>query len=113
VSKTNFKLPSNALVNVSIRNALSSESSSRISVKIINENEMVNYDQDGKERHYKTYVIADSSATTILIVYDQLIELTQIDKNYIFTNIKTKKILNDIILTTTPNTTISESETVS
>ncbi|CAF4359719.1 unnamed protein product [Rotaria magnacalcarata] len=57
---------------------------------------------------FPSSAIADESLTNILIVYDQLIDTVELNKNYTFTNIKTKKIYNTLILTTTSNTTVSE-----
>ncbi|CAF3226121.1 unnamed protein product [Rotaria sp. Silwood2] len=91
ITKSSAKLPKNATVNISIRDALNSENPSRIAVKVLNENPIVNYEQDGKEYKYKTYIIGDDSSTSILIIYDQLIDVVELHKSYSLTNIKILK----------------------
>ena len=83
IFQTNTKFPANAIINVSIRDALTSEGLSRIAIKILHENSIVIYEQDGKEHKYKTCIIADDSSTNILVVYNQLIDLVELNKNYI------------------------------
>ncbi|CAF1387273.1 unnamed protein product [Rotaria magnacalcarata] len=113
IAKLHGKFPSNAIVNVSIQDDLTPEDLSRITIKILHENSTVYYEQDDKNHKYKTFIVGNESSTNILIIYDQLIDIVELNKDYTFTNIKTKKNYNTLILSTTSNTTVSKTQNVS
>ncbi|CAF4272553.1 unnamed protein product [Rotaria magnacalcarata] len=110
IAKLHGKFPSNAIVNVSIQDDLTPEDLSRITIKILHENSTVYYEQDDKNHKYKTFIVGNESSTNILIIYDQLIDIVELNKDYTFTNIKTKKNYNTLILSTTSNTTVSKTQ---
>ena len=80
---------------------------------IIDENDEVNYVQNEKERKYKIYIIADASGTSPIVIYDELLNHINIKDTYIFTQIKKKRIHDNIIFTTNSNSTILKTNVVS
>ncbi|CAM4850932.1 unnamed protein product, partial [Rotaria magnacalcarata] len=84
----------------------------RIVVLGLDENELIPFTQNDKQRQYKIFIIGDNSGTSPLLVYDELIDNLQISESYIFTQIKCKKIHNKIILTTTANSIIDKATNI-
>ncbi|CAF1561974.1 unnamed protein product, partial [Rotaria magnacalcarata] len=84
----------------------------RIIVLGLDENELIPFTQNDKQRQYKIFIIGNNSGTSPLLVYDELIDNLQISESYIFTQIKCKKIHNKIILTTTANSIIDKATNI-
>ncbi|CAF1383715.1 unnamed protein product [Adineta steineri] len=99
--------PDYNITTTSIYDALQSSTPIRLQVVVLDENEEIFINEYEKPYAYKMFIIADSSGTIPLIVYDYLIDSLKINETFIFTQIKWKKIHDKIILTTTSNTTIS------
>lgn len=81
--------------------AIATGGASSIEVYVIEKKEPVEYDQNDKIRKHCSLIVADTSATAVLIVYDDLINDVQLSHTYIFSHIKTKKLRNDVLLATT------------
>ncbi|CAF4310110.1 unnamed protein product [Rotaria socialis] len=76
------------------------------------ENELIPFTQNDKQRQYKIFIIGDNSGTSPLLVYDELIDNLQISESYTFAQIKCKKMHNKIILTTTANSIIDKATNI-
>ncbi|CAF1534912.1 unnamed protein product, partial [Rotaria sordida] len=107
-----FQRPESVLPISSIKDALLSSMPSRLEAVVLDENELITFIQNDKERQYKIFIIGDNSGTSPLLVYDELIENIQISESFTFTQIKWKKIHNKVILTTSTNTIIEKSANV-
>lgn len=110
---SNISRPDNLLAITSIKDTILSNSTSRIEALVLDENEQINYIQNDKQKRYKIFIIGDHSGTSPLLVYDDLIDILQTSESFIFTQIKSKKIHNQLILSTTANSTIEKSTNVS
>ncbi|CAF1542517.1 unnamed protein product [Rotaria magnacalcarata] len=76
------------------------------------ENELITFTQNDKQRQCKIFIIGDNNGTSPLLVYDELIDNLQISESYTFTQIKCKKIKNKIILTTTANSIVEKAANI-
>ncbi|CAF1415251.1 unnamed protein product [Rotaria magnacalcarata] len=112
-TESTSKRPDNVLTISSINDALVSNESSRIEAVVSDENELIPFTQNDKQRQYKIFIIGDNRGTSPLLVYDELIDNLQISESYTFTQIKCKKIHNKIILTTTASSIIDKATNVS
>ncbi|CAF1074441.1 unnamed protein product [Adineta steineri] len=99
--------PDYSITTTSIYDALQSSTPIRLQVVVLDENEEIFINEYEKPYAYKMFIIGDSSGTIPLIVYDHFIDLLKISETFIFTQLKSKKIHDKIILTTTSNSTIS------
>jgi hypothetical protein len=84
-----------------------------LEAKIIDITDEKRFVQNEKERIYKIYIIADSSGTAPIIIYDDLINNINVDENYTFTQIKTKKLNENNVFYSNSNSIICKSNTVS
>ncbi|CAF1362811.1 unnamed protein product [Adineta steineri] len=104
--------PDYNITTTPIYDALQSSTSSRLEAVVLDENREIFVNEYEKPYMYKMFIIGDISGTIPLIVYDHLIDSLKINETFIFTQIKWKKIHDKIILTTTPNTIISQTTNV-
>ena len=111
-AESTSKRPDNVLTISSINDTLQTNEATRIEAVVLDENDLITFTQNDKQRHYKIFIIGDNSGTSPLMVYDELIDNLQISESYTFTQIKCKKIHNKIILTTTTNSIIDKATNV-
>ncbi|CAF3059334.1 unnamed protein product [Rotaria sp. Silwood2] len=109
---SDVKKPDNINDSTSIREALQSTTVSRLEALVIDEHEQIDFVQNEKERKYKINIKTDSSGTSPIVVYDDLIDNIKLNETYIFTQVKTKTIHDNNILTTNSNSTISKTNIV-
>ncbi|CAF2347464.1 unnamed protein product [Rotaria sp. Silwood2] len=112
-SQVQIVRPDNVLATAHIEDVLLSNTPSRLECVVIDENQEITFLQHDKQRRYKVYIIGDESGTSPLLVYDELIDSLKISESFIFTQIKSKKIHGKMILTTSTNSTITQSTHVS
>lgn len=93
--------PDHASTQCLVTNALSSTTPCQIKVYVVVKNKTVIYMNDEKEKKYCTLLISDASGTAMLMVYDNMVDEIDENQSWIFSHVKTKKIRNDLILTTT------------
>jgi hypothetical protein len=98
--------------SITIKNALETNTSSQLEAMIVDQNEEIHFTENDQQRKYKTYIISDCSTSSPIIIYDQLVDNLNINETYIFTNIKNKKLHDNIVLVTSSNTTITKTNTV-
>ncbi|CAF4399691.1 unnamed protein product, partial [Rotaria magnacalcarata] len=77
-TESTSKRPDNVLTISSINDALVSNESSRIEAFVSDENELIPFTQNDKQRQYKIFIIGDNRGTSPLLVYDELIDNLQI-----------------------------------
>ena len=110
--KLPLQTPDPASIQCLVTDALSSLTSCRIEVRVVDKHESVNYVHDSTQKKYCTLLVGDTSGSTLLVVYDGMIEQVTENQSYIFTQVKTKKIRNHTILTTTAMSSCKVSEEV-
>ncbi|CAF2203336.1 unnamed protein product, partial [Rotaria magnacalcarata] len=111
-TESTSKRPDTVLTISSINDALLSNESSRIEAVVLDENDLITFIQNDKQRQYKIFIIGDTSGTSPLLVYDELIDNLQISESYTFTQLKCKKIHKKIILTTTANSIVEKATNI-
>ncbi|CAF1086102.1 unnamed protein product [Adineta steineri] len=95
-----------------IYDALLSNTPSRLEAVVLDENEEISFNENEKPCRYKMFIIGDSSGTTPLLVHNGLIDSLKMSETFIFNQIKREEIHDKMILSTSPNSTISHTTNI-
>jgi hypothetical protein len=76
--------------------------------KVVKEKTSAVQDVRGKLMNRKDIIIADSTASIKLALWDALVNQIQLEKSYLFKNVATRSYFNEKYITTTPATVVEE-----